>query len=92
MLIDNDARWRLVADDAVEVTHGMPPNSLRDPEKQEFEDPVNFMRRDTWNHGCQQNGRVLVVTYNTETPPDTGGVPVDYHSQRQVITVGLRWN
>lgn len=58
---------------------------------QEFEDPVNFMRRDTGNQGCQ-GYLTLAVTYDTMYPPNTGGVPADYHSPRQTITVGLRWN
>ena len=56
---------------------------------QEFEDPINFMRRDTGNQGCQ-GYLTLGVTYDSMYPPNMGGVPPNYHSPRQTITVGLR--
>ena len=66
------------------------PNSARlRGMDQEFEDPINFMRRNTGNQGCK-GYLTLGVTYDSMYPPNMGGVPEDYHSPRQTITVGLR--
>lgn len=47
------------------------------------------MRRDVWNQGCSVP-MTLGVTYDTMYLPNEGGVPANYHSPRQTITVGLR--
>ena len=91
--LDNDDRWIPVPDDPPSRARGVVPlnsNRIRGID-QEFEDPVNFMRRDTGNQGCR-GYLTLGVTYDTPYPPNAPGVPADYHSPRQTITVSLRWN
>lgn len=58
----------------------MTPNSQQPPGKKEYEDKANFMRRDTWNTGCQEgpDATVLGVTYDAMYLPDTDGVPPGY--------------
>lgn len=89
--IDDDNRWTLVPDDLVSTRRGVPPNSLRTfGDDAEYEDKINFMRRDAWNEGCK-GSRVLGVTYNTQYTRNNPGLPANYHSPRQTITVGVRW-
>ena len=92
--IDDDERWTLVPDDEASVIEGLPPNSQRIfGISQEYEDTINYMRRDTTNTGCAQ-AETLGMTYTTPIPfdPNSHGtsVPQGYHSFRQTITVGLR--
>ena len=92
--IDNDERWTLVPDDETSVIEGLPPNSQRTfGISQEYEDKINYMRRDATNTGCAQ-AETLGMTYTTPIPfdPNSHGtrVPQGYHSFRQTITVGLR--
>lgn len=93
MIIDDDARWTLVPDDEASVVDGLPVNSQRTfGISQEWEDTVNYMRRDPTNEGCR-GADTLGVTYTTPIPydPNSRGtrVPEDYHSFRQTITVSF---
>lgn len=82
---DNDARWTPVPDDPVAIRRGVTPNSERtDGDDREYEDKVNFMRRDTGNLGCREDD-VLGVTY--DTPSADPAAPTNF---RQTITVCLQ--
>lgn len=90
---DNDARWTQVPDDPNQIRQGMTPNSRRTfGDDQEYEDKINFMRRDPTNTGCQSpvdglDPTTLGVTYSTMSPPGPNGAPPNYHSPRQTITI-----
>ena len=52
---------------------------------------MNFMRRDTFNEGCQQD-MTLGVTYSGTYSIRDVRLPEDYHFPRQTITVGSQQN
>ncbi len=92
--IDNDQRWTLVPDDPVQIAAGLPANSERVwGEDAEYQDAVNFMRRQPDNIGCGKEG-TLGVTYSTTTFNVDGFTqePANYHYPRQTITVGDPWS
>ena len=89
-LLDDDNRWTRVPDDPKSIRRGVLANSLRTfGDNAEYEDTINFMRRETWHEGCKED-LVLGVTYLTQYARDDPGLPANYHSPRQTITVGLR--
>lgn len=73
---------------------GIKPNSQRDfGEDQEYEDAINFMRRDVENTGCDRD-EALGATYSTQTPQGDGltAVSANYVRPNQTITVRAQWD